>query len=160
MSTLTAPLANALDHGVALAGMVDIDKSLFVMLGLFLVFAILLHILVMKPLIAAQEARHAGTGGAREGASQMDLAVAERKRDYEQRLSAAKKDAVRVREDLKDAATTTAASRVAEARGIADSRHAASLASLADAATTARGQLAGQADSLSEAIVTKMIGSK
>jgi F-type H+-transporting ATPase subunit b len=160
MSTLNAPLANALDHGVAFAGMVDIDKSLFIMLGLFLVFAILLHVLVMKPLIAAQEARHAGTGGAREGANQLDLAVAERKRDYEQRLSAAKKDAVRVREELKDAATATAASRIAGARAEADSRHATSLAALTEATVAARRELAGQADGLSDAVVSKMIGSK
>ncbi len=160
MSTLSAPLETSLEQGVAFAGMVDIDKSLFLMLGLFLLFAILLYVLVMKPLIAAQEARHAGTGGAREGASQTDLTVAERKRDYEQRLSHSKKDAVRVRDELRDAATAVASARIAAARADADSRHAASLSALGGAAAAARRELAGQADALSDVVVSKMIGSK
>jgi F-type H+-transporting ATPase subunit b len=160
MSTLSASLDTTLEHGVAFAGMVDIDKSLFLMLGLFLLFALLLYVLVMKPLIAAQEARHAGTGGAREGASQAELTVAERKRDYDARLSQAKKDAVKVREALKDAATSAAATRLASSRADADSRQATRLATLAEASSAARKELSSQSDALSDALVSKLIGSK
>jgi F0F1-type ATP synthase membrane subunit b/b' len=130
------------------------------MLGLFVLFAILLHALVMKPLIAAQEERHAKTGAAREGTTQLDVAIAERRRDYDQRLSQAKRDAVKVRDELKDAAASAAAARLATAKSEADSLHASNLGLLSEASSSARRELSGQADALSDVLVSKLIGSK
>jgi F0F1-type ATP synthase membrane subunit b/b' len=153
-------IQTALEHTMVYAGMVDIDKSLFFMLGLFLLFAILLYVLVMKPLIAAQEQRHAGTGGAREGASQIELTIAERKRDYEQRLGAAKKDAVRIREDIKEQASAASAARMAEARGELEGRHQAELGAIAAAGDKARAEIGANADRLADAVVAKLLGGK
>lgn len=142
------------------AGMVDIDKSLFFMLALFLLFALLLYILVMKPLIAAQQERHAGTGGAREGASQIELAIAERRKGYEQRLSVAKKEAVSIREELKEAAQKSSAANILESRAIADAHHATQMGTIAAAAQTARAELSSHADTLATAVVHKLLGDK
>ena len=56
------PTVQIVKQEVLSAGMVDFDLSLLFMLGLFLVFAVLLHFIVLKPLIAAQEARYKGMG--------------------------------------------------------------------------------------------------
>lgn len=158
MSNQPEHIQTAIEQAIVYAGMVDIDKSLFFMLGLFLLFAILLYFLVMKPLIAAQEQRHAGTGGAREGASQLELTIAERKRTYEQRLSSAKKDAVRIRDDIKDRATQASQARLAEARGELEMRHATELGAIASAGETARKEIAGNADRLADGVVAKLLG--
>jgi F0F1-type ATP synthase membrane subunit b/b' len=160
MSNQPEFLQNAIDHGLVLAGMVDVDKSLFFMLGLFLLFAVLLYVLVMKPLIAAQEQRHANTGGARDGASQLELTIAERRRDYEQRLGAAKKDAVRIREDIKDQATRAGAARLTEARTNAEREHAEALGVIASAGAAARREMPAHADRLADLVVTKLVGGK
>ena len=90
------------------AGMVDIDMSIFFMLGLFIVFAVLMHYLVLKPLIASQEARYRGMGGAREDASSYELRAAQMRLDYERRIHKARQDAVQIRDAIKKEATVTA----------------------------------------------------
>lgn len=159
MSNQPEHIQAAVEQALVYAGMVDVDKSLFFMLGLFLLFAILLYLLVMKPLIAAQEQRHAGTGGAREGASQIELTIAERKRDYEQRLSAAKKDAVKVRDEIKEKAMASAAGQLSERRHEAETHHAQQLVVIAEAGTKAGREIAGHADKLADVVVNKLLGS-
>ena len=95
------------------AGMVDVDLSLVFMFGLFLVFAILLHFIVLKPLIVAQEARRQGMGGAREDASTFELKTAEARLAYDRRLTKARQDAVVIRDALKQDATQAANSSTA-----------------------------------------------
>jgi len=160
MSNQTEQIQAAFEQSLVYAGMVDIDNSLFFMLGLFLLFAVLLYILVMKPLIAAQQERHAGTGGAREGAGQIELAIAQQRKSYEQRLGTAKKDAVSIRESLKEAANKSSAANIAESRATADAHHAEQMTEIAAAAKTARAELASQSDTLASAVVAKLLGDK
>ncbi|MBL8787711.1 MAG: ATP synthase F0 subunit B [Deltaproteobacteria bacterium] len=151
---------NALDEGarVLSAGMVDVDLSLVFMLGLFLVFAVLLHFIVLKPLIAAQEARQKGMGGAREDASALELKAAEAKLDYERRLGKARQDAVVIREALKQEASATAAATTAAVQADTDKKVLLAKGELVKFGDKARSEMKSHADQLSNDLATKLLG--
>ena len=83
------------------AGLVDLDWTFAIQLAVFLVFAVLLNALLVRPLMRAQDRRHARMEGARADAEGMNLRAADAFGDYETRISDARTSAVSVREDLK-----------------------------------------------------------
>ncbi len=142
------------------AGMVDVDMSLLVMLVLFLVFAFLLHSLVLKPLIAAQEKRFASMGGAREGASDAELKAAERHLEYERRLTKARQDAVLVRDHIRQDAEAQAAMTI-EAIGAETQKQVnEGQAALAQTATKARAEMKVHVEALSTELAARLLGGK
>lgn len=153
-------LQSANPETILSAGMVDVDLSLFVMLGLFLVFTFLLHMLVLKPLIAAQEKRHASMGGARDGASDSELKAAERRLEYEGRLTRARQDAVLVRDQIKHAAETDSAAAVASVEADTKARLATGQAALAQTAAKARADMKAQVEQLSTDLAARLLGGK
>ncbi|MFO0746496.1 MAG: ATP synthase F0 subunit B [Myxococcota bacterium] len=140
--------------------MVDVDMSLFVMLGLFLVFTFLLHMLVLKPLIAAQEKRHASMGGAREGASEAELKAAELRLEYEGRLTRARQDAVLVRDQIKHDAEQQGASTVAAVESETHAQLVAGQEALAQTAAKARADMKLAAEQLSTELAARLLGGK
>ena len=142
------------------AGMVDVDLSLLIMLGLFLTFAFLLHTLVLKPLIAAQTKRFESMGGAREGASESELKAAERRLEYESRLTKARQDAVLVRDQIKGDAEQQAAATIEALTVETHKQVADNMALLADTAAKARAQMKAQVESLSADLSARMLGGK
>ncbi|MCC6625595.1 MAG: ATP synthase F0 subunit B [Deltaproteobacteria bacterium] len=142
------------------AGMVDVDLSLLIMLVLFLVFAFLLHALVLKPLIAAQEKRFASMGGAREGASEAELKAAERRLEYESRLTKARQDAVVVRDQIKTDAERQAASTLEQIGAETTRAVQAGQAALAETAAKARSDMKGHVDQLSTELAARLLGGK
>jgi F0F1-type ATP synthase membrane subunit b/b' len=150
----------ARSEGVLTAGMVDIDLSLFFMLGLFVVFAVLMHYLVFKPLIAAQEARHRGMGGAMVDASNHELRAAELKNAYESRLHKARQDAVVIRDTLKRDATATAQSKLGTVQDESNKGFETAKAELAQFAEKARVEMKSHADALSTELSARLLGEK
>lgn len=153
-------LLNDMNPEILSAGMVDIDLSALVMLVLFLVFAVLLHMLVLKPLIAAQESRHASMGGAREGASESELRAAELRLEYEARLTKARQDAVLVREQLKNEATAEAHGIVSAVETETKQRLADGQATLRETGKKARVDMKAHAEQLSTELAAKLLGGK
>lgn len=145
---------------VRAAGMVDVDLSLVFMLGLFLVFAVLLHFIVMKPIIAAQEARHKGMGGAREDASAFELRAAETRIAYEARLAKARQDAVVIRDAIKKDATAAALDETTAIQRETDARIAAAKGELAKFADKARVEMKAQSEALATELAAKLLGGK
>jgi F0F1-type ATP synthase membrane subunit b/b' len=145
------------DH-VLSSGMVDFDLSLIFMLGLFLVFAFLLHAVILKPLIAAQEVRHKGMGGAREDASSFELKAAEMRLDYDKRLSKARQEAVVIREEIKRTAETEAQTKVAATQGEIDVKVAAAKGELAKFAVKARAEMNNNSEKLADELAHKLLG--
>lgn len=142
------------------AGMVDVDMSLLIMLVLFLVFAFLMHALVLKPLIAAQEKRFASMGGAREGASDAELKAAERRLDYESRLTKARQDAVLVRDQIRVDAEKQAAATIEAIGAETDKQVSEGQAALAQTAATARAEMKAHVEALSTELATRLLGGK
>lgn len=142
------------------AGMVDIDFSMFYMLGLFLVFAVLMHYLLFKPLIASQEARFKGMGGAREDASSYELRAAEAQLAYERRLTKARQDAVKIRDEIKKQATETAQEHISAMQGASDQQVEAAKGQLSLFAQQARAEMKVHADALATELSARIIGGK
>lgn len=142
------------------AGMVDVDLSAVVMLVLFLTFAVLLHFIVLKPLIKAQEQRHESMGGAREGASESSLKAAELRLEYESRLTKARQDAVLVRDQIKNEAVAQANAKVSAVETEAKQRLADGQSALRQTATSARAEMKGHAESLSNDVAARLLGGK
>lgn len=145
---------------VLAAGMVDIDMSIVFMLGLFLVFAVLMHFLVFKPLIASQEARYKGMGGAREDASTYELRAAELKLDYEKRMTKARQDAVQIREAIKREATAASQERIAAMQTAVNGQVDGAKGELGRFAEVAKTEMHAHAEALATDLSTKMIGGK
>ncbi len=95
------PFQNSLHQNIQAAGLVDLDGTFLVQLGIFLVFFLVLRALVVKPMVKAQEARYSRMEGARQQAESMDLRAAEAFTSYDKRMDEARKSAVTIREDLK-----------------------------------------------------------
>jgi F0F1-type ATP synthase membrane subunit b/b' len=142
------------------AGMVDFDLSLLFMLGLFLVFAVLLHQIVLKPVIAAQEARHAGMGGAREDASHFELKAAESRLAYEQRLGKARQEAVVIRDALKKEASAQAFQITSQVQQETDAQIEVAKAELAKLAEKARVEMHAQSEQLASDLAQRLLGGK
>lgn len=165
-------IAQAIDHGtnaavdrvfgeqVLSAGMVDIDFSIVFMLGLFLVFAVLMHYLVLKPLIASQEARYRGMGGAREDASTYELRAAELRLDYEKRMTKARQDAVQIRDTIKKDAAAASQERVAGMQAAVDAQIEGAKGELGRFAEVAKTEMHSHAEALATDLSTKIIGGK
>ena len=154
------PTVQIVQQEVLSAGMVDFDLSLLFMLGLFLVFAVLLHFIVLKPLIAAQEARHKGMGGAREDASAFELKAAEKRLSYEQRLGKARQDAVVIRDAIKKEATGAAHDKTNTAQQESEARLGAAKLELAKFADKARVEMKTHSETLSNELAQKLLGGK
>lgn len=91
----------AFDTSLLRAGLVDLDLSFPILIGVFVVFAFLLNLLVVKPMAKAHKARFDRMDGAREEAEKMDLRAAEAIAEYDRRIGDARREAVEVRERIK-----------------------------------------------------------
>ena len=139
------------------AGMVDFDLSLLFMLGLFLVFAVLLHQIVFKPLMAAHEARHQGMGGAREDASHFELKAAETRLAYEARLAKARQEAVVIRDAIKTEATELAAQQTGAVQADTDQKVALAKVELNKFAEKARAEMKTHSEQLAGELAQKLL---
>lgn len=154
-----APAAELKDQILA-AGMVDIDMSIVFMLGLFLVFAVLMHYLVLKPLIASQEARYKGMGGAREDASSYELKAAELRLEYERRMTRARQDAVQIRDAIKREAQAAQQDRIVGMQQAVDQQVEGAKGELERFAGVARTEMHSHAEALAIDLSNRMIGGK
>ena len=138
-------------------GMIDVDATALVSLGIFLVVIVLLHNLLFKPYLALVHERDRLTVGAQGAAT----ATAERATavlaEYTDKIEAARREAVALREGLRKDAVAEEARIVGDARAAAESTLGASRGRLAAAVATAEAQVETRAASLAQAIVAKVL---
>ena len=75
-----------LGSGLITAGLVDLDGSFLIQLIVFGIFFIFLNVLVVKPMIAAHDARYSRMEGARKEAETTELQAARARAEYEESL--------------------------------------------------------------------------
>ncbi len=112
------------DH-LMLAGLVDLDGTFFIQLGIFILFWMVLQVTVVKPLAKHQDNRYAHLEGARKDAEAMDRRAVESWERYQSELDAARNEAVEVRDLLRQAATEASADMLVTVRTEADKTLAA-----------------------------------
>lgn len=139
-------------------GLVDLDASYFVQLGLFLVFLVLMNFLLFRPLLRVFDERDERTRGTRETAAREDGEARERILAYETQLGIAVTQGAELRASLRAEAQATAQAEVAKARAKAERRLDAGTRAAEDAYDAARLALAGTAAPLAAAAADKLLG--
>ena len=139
------------------AGLVDLDGSFFVQLGIFALFAIIINALVLKPLGKVQTLRFARLEGARVEAERMSVEADEASAKYRERIDAETAAAVAKRDALKEAAETAAREKVGEARAEAERTLSAGRALLAEQEASTRSEMQSSVDELAEAIAQRLL---
>lgn len=137
---------------------VDIDNTVFIQAGLFLLLLAILHPLLFKPWLEVRDRRAARIGGALDEAAKLREAAEEREADYEARLAKARDDAMSLRSDRRRTAEEEEATILGEARREAAKQLAETKAKLSDEVEGARGDLAGKVDALADDISKRVLG--
>ncbi len=148
---LTSPVLLALP-------VVDVDGTLFVQGGLFLLMMFLLNGLLFKPWLEVQARRTDNIAGAIDKAQRMEIEAAQLGTDYDKKLRAAREKAQEVRSDIRKESEAKQAERVAEARADARQSLDAARTEIGREADQARSALSGRVDQLAKDIVSKILG--
>lgn len=149
--------ARALGETLLGARLVDLDWSIAFMLGLFLVFAFLLTKLITRPMMESHEQRYASMEGARNTAAQAEIVAAETQLAYEKQHTVARQSAVEVRDQIREAAVTTARATIETVRAEVNTQVVASNDELATAAGKARGEMKTHVEELATALSMKLV---
>lgn len=137
---------------------IDLDGTVFVQLGLFIVAFVVLYALVFKPMVAMLEAREEAIDGAKAQAKHLDVEVKEKQASFEAELrkvrgaSGEERDRLRaegleIEAKLLERVRTETVSVVNEARTRLESE-----------ANLARQELSNQRPQLAREIASKLLG--
>ncbi len=96
--------------------LIDIDASYFVVLGLFLLLAVILNFVLFKPLMALEDKRRARTSGARESAAELQQRAGQVERDYEKAIRQARQQSSEDRSRVRDEALQQQRAALGQAR--------------------------------------------
>ena len=138
--------------------LIDIDGTVFVQFGLFLLVFIVARSLLFKPYLALRERRKAQTDGARAEADRMAAEADAKLADYEKQLAAARSRA-------NDEGRKVRAEAVAHEKDVTDQARSTAQKVMEDASAkmrqeteAARLQLLPQANVLAKQIASKLLG--
>ncbi|MBW2731972.1 MAG: ATP synthase F0 subunit B [Deltaproteobacteria bacterium] len=138
--------------------LIDIDYTLLVQAGIFLVLFVVMRKLVFLPYLQARRERDANIGGARNEAKSLDIDCTERTQRYEERLMAARKEAATGRAQRRAEGTSKGEELLTDARQRADAKLQAARVRIAKSVPAAELALRTRADQLAQAIASKVLG--
>lgn len=138
--------------------LIDIDGTVFIQLGLFVILALTATQLLFKPYLKMREQRTAGIEGARREAKELEVEAEGRMADYEQRLARARDSALEEQRKVRAEAAAHQREVTEKAREQAAVALAEAHARVADETSRARKELLPRADALARDIVSKLLG--
>jgi F-type H+-transporting ATPase subunit b len=138
--------------------LIDLDGTVFIQFGLFLIMAFLATQLLFKPYLKMREQRTAGIEGARREAKELESEADARQADYEKRLARARDSALEEQRKLRVEAATHQREVTEKAREQAARMLGEAHAKVAEETSQARKELLPRADALASNIVTKLLG--
>lgn len=140
--------------------LIDIDGTLFIQFGLFLVMAFLVTQWLFKPYLRMREQREQGIDGAIKEAEDMASQADGRLAEYESKLAKARARAHDEQRKLRIEANAYQAEVTSKARTEANSAMNESRDKLEVEVDKARAELMPQAESLASEIASKLLGRK
>jgi F-type H+-transporting ATPase subunit b len=146
---------------VALAAghpLIDIDLTVFVQFGLFLILLYISNKLLFQPYLALRERRTAGIEGARAEAERMSAQAEAKLAEYEKRLAGARDRANEEGRKVRAEAMAHEKDVTEKARSAAQKAIDEATAKMRAETESARGQLLPQADALAKRIASKLLG--
>ena len=138
--------------------LIDIDGTVFVQFGLFLILLVVANKLLFQPYLQLRERRKAGIEGARAEAERMAASADSKLADYEKQLAAARNRANEEGRKLRAEATTHEKDVTDKARAEAQKSIDEATAKMKQETEAARLQLLPQASTLAKQIATKLLG--
>ena len=138
--------------------LIDIDLTVFVQFGLFLLLFVAANKLLFQPYLALRERRKEGIEGARAEADRMTGSADAKLADYEKQLAAARNRANEEGRKLRTEATTHEKDVTDKARAEAQKSIDEATAKMKQETEAARLQLLPQANTLAKQIATKLLG--
>jgi F-type H+-transporting ATPase subunit b len=140
--------------------LLDIDATVFLMLGIFLVLLLILWQFLWKPYLRVRDERVARVEGAREAAAKMDADAAARVVRIETALAEAKRGGNAETAKLRQTAQAREQQIIAEAQEMARKMMAEARAKLDAAIATEKANLQKQTNLLAREIAEKTLGRR
>ncbi|HUS28054.1 MAG TPA: ATP synthase F0 subunit B [Kofleriaceae bacterium] len=138
--------------------LIDIDLTVLVQFGLFLVLFFVSNKLLFQPYLQLRERRKAGIDGARAEADRMTASADAKLADYEKQLAAARSRANEEGRKVRAEASAHEKDVTEKARGEAQKAIDEATAKMRQQTEAARLQLLPQANTLARQIASKLLG--
>lgn len=135
----------------------DFDITMVIQFGIFALTVAILHVLIIKPYMQAREARSEGTEGSREDADEMHQRAEQVLARYEERLTEARRDAVKVREGFREEGLNSQSSMVSEVRAELAKKLEGERQTLRERVVEAEDELEARADQLATMMVERVV---
>jgi len=142
----------------AAAPVVDIDGTIFIQAGIFLLLMAILHPLLFKPWLATRARRERAIDGTLLAASELRVEAERISVDYDARLAEARGRAGAVRSEAVKAAESERQRRLADTRSAANLDLQELRDRLGRESDAARSTLAARVDELAADIATRILG--
>lgn len=138
--------------------LLDIDLTILVQVGLFLLLFVALRGLVFLPYLALRRERHESIEGARESAAQLQQRAKLRLEDLERQLRVARKEAAAERAEAREVTLRNAQRFLINARAQADEILLTSRMRISSSVPATELALRTRADELGQMIAAKVLG--
>jgi F-type H+-transporting ATPase subunit b len=159
LSVSTTLNASLLNSGLSEGGVtVDLDASLIVQIGLFVVLLVFLKPLLFEPMLKLFEEREKRIEGTRREASKEDERSAKALATYEAILAKAREAGAAERDTIRAEGVRKEAELMARVRDVTASTIEQGRAALASDAKRTRGELANEAAVLGNNIASRVLG--
>ncbi|MBX3159266.1 MAG: ATP synthase F0 subunit B [Deltaproteobacteria bacterium] len=152
---------NSVDAVVSLGSghpIIDIDLTVFLQFGLFVVMALLANRLLFQPYLALRERRKEGIEGARAEAAQMTATADSKLADYEKQLATARAKANTEGGKVRAEAAAHEQEVTGKARAAALTSIEEAQAKMRQETDAARRELMPQAEALAAKMATRLLG--
>ncbi|RDV37338.1 hypothetical protein DV096_15300 [Bradymonadaceae bacterium TMQ3] len=136
---------------------IDIDGTLFVQMGAFLLVFVILNFVLIKPYLKTLEARQESVQGSSEEAGEMDAQTAVLTASYDEKLSQARREAQDVRESLRNQGLAEQDDILEEVREELGGKLAEERKVIEERVVAARAEIDERARALAEAMVQKVL---
>lgn len=140
------------------APVVDIDGTIFIQAGIFLLLMAVLHPLLFRPWLAARDRREAAITGTQQAAGELRAEAERVGAEYDGRLADVRGRAAAIRSEAVKAGEADRARRLADSRNAANTDLQSLRDRLAQQAEAARTTLSARVDELASDIATKILG--
>ena len=138
--------------------LVDIDGTVFVQFGIFLIMLVFLTKFVFKPYLALLRERGENIEGAKEEATRVNTDVDAKVSSYEEQIVKARKEAASVRAEHRSVGESRARDLLAEARTESDAKLEAARLKIEKSAQAAQLALRTRADQIAKTVASKLLG--
>lgn len=138
--------------------LVDLDGTVFIQFGIFLIMLVFLTKFVFKPYLALLRERGENIEGAREDATRVNTDADAKLSSYEEQIVKARKEAASVRAEHRGVGESHAQELLAEARKESDTKLEAARLKIEKSAQAAQLALRTRADQIAKTVASKLLG--